>query len=251
MLSFRLFQVSTEHELLCRSTPIGGGGGYSFSIVGKRGAVALLKDDAVQEKILPCLPFEEYILDHHPSWYAFATRLGHSLRADDIVLVSGWVKTSKWALFAYADETRSHTLSLSISSGGMASAHTNLSMSQNVAIPKATKCGPKTSAFERLRRSSSSSTRSSPASTPARNQCIFLRYYKCRRRGLGVVTVGQNAPAQFAEEDTPATCHCMPCAGLFRLRRRKQRPVEKKPHPRSPPNIIIDEHPPRAVSTDY
>lgn len=54
------------------------------------------------------------------------------------------------------------------------------------------------------------------------------RYYKCRRRGLGVVTVGQNAPAQFAEEDAPATCHCMPCAGLFRLRHRKHREVEQK-----------------------
>ncbi|KIP05411.1 hypothetical protein PHLGIDRAFT_119846 [Phlebiopsis gigantea 11061_1 CR5-6] len=164
-------------------TSVQGSGGKSFTVDRKQGAVAVLNDCGVQEKIMQsCIAFEEYILTHSPSWAEFAQQRGLRLRSQDIVLVSGWIKTTEWALSAYVGDSRSHELSFSIAAGGYASADCAFTVEKSTGTTMAERQGPRP-----------------PPSHPRADQCMFLRYYKCGYRTSSLIRRRQPALLEEAE----------------------------------------------------
>lgn len=70
---------------------------------------------------------------HHESWYNFARDQGLDLRPDDIILVTGFVKTSEWALTAFDKGSKGHEFSVHATVGEFASAKVTATSKDNVA----------------------------------------------------------------------------------------------------------------------
>ena len=194
--------------------PISPGGSYSFSSHGKRGAVAVLDDGGVQETVVRSTAFQEYIYNHHQSWHAFAKKKGHSVEVEEIVLVSGFVKTSSWAVATYAGQESSHDFSLSVGANGVASASADFSSEEktNVKVLKRSGPGP----------SKGSAKAKGKASSKEKNQCLFVQYYKCLPKGFGLKKIRgpNNLTDKDAGEVVPNSCFCAPFIGISKWMKR-------------------------------
>ena len=72
--------------------------------------MAVLGASGTQCKVLRNAAFTSYMRRYHTSWHAFALRKRAAVQVSEIILVSGWVKTSDWALAAVVDYSRSHEI---------------------------------------------------------------------------------------------------------------------------------------------
>ena len=100
----------------------------------------------------------EYMVRNHESWYALAKRLDHDVRREEIILVSGCVKTSSWAGIAWSSESTHHNATLSVSLCGSAAARFRFLQDTDTGLQFETRCP-------------------SPP-TSSQRHCIFLNYYK-------------------------------------------------------------------------
>lgn len=113
------------------------------------------------------------------SWYDFARENGYDLKPEDMIFVSGWTKTSQWALasFRRTNLRRSQTISFTLAPQGSLSAPTFTFPHSGDAPISIDQC---TSAPRLLLQGDSGATVS--ASGLPRDQTIFLKYYKLKRR---------------------------------------------------------------------
>ncbi|GJE89753.1 hypothetical protein PsYK624_058590 [Phanerochaete sordida] len=118
------------------------GASYTFTCKSSHGAVAVLGDSGHQKWYLRNVKFREYIVKHHASWYAFAIEREHDIAPGSLVLVSGWLKTSEWALATFANHGKTHDVSLSASAGSYASAAFTAAAGTEVAMSVEQRCGP-------------------------------------------------------------------------------------------------------------
>ena len=80
-----------------------------------------------------CSAFQEYMREHHDSWHDFAVSLGHTLDPSEIVLVSGWLKTSSWALAVCTSYGHAHAVSIQSPLGSMAGVEFGVEVAEDVA----------------------------------------------------------------------------------------------------------------------
>lgn len=191
--------------------PVSTGGGYSFSSDKKRGAVAVFEDGGVQETVSRSTALQEYIYKYHASWHDFARRRGFSVKAEEIVLVSGWFKTSGWAIATYASRENSNEFSLSASASGITSANVGFSFKNKNRVGLQKRAGPHPSAASTVKKSPMDEKESQRPS----DQCLFLQYYKCRTRAFGPTTIRnpQNLRRRDMEETIADGCFCAPFSG--------------------------------------
>ena len=126
-----------------------------------------------ESKVLSNTVFASYMRRHHTSWHAFARQKGIAVRDSDIILVSGWVKTSDWALAAVISYGRLHDISFSAGVSGFASATFRVVSQLNAQASIEQRRGP------------SRTQHVEPEGADAKDQCVFLRYYKQKTRLLG------------------------------------------------------------------
>ncbi|KAF8502395.1 hypothetical protein JB92DRAFT_3145982 [Gautieria morchelliformis] len=95
-------------------------GQYLFKSPKRDGAILVPRDIESQD-VLEKSRFMEYIRGNCASWLDFAN-VKHSrcLRLIDLVLVTGWHKTSSWACAAFSDCSREVSLELNVDVGGVA-----------------------------------------------------------------------------------------------------------------------------------
>ena len=157
----------------------------SFQLTEKQGAVLLTKYRTYKEDVQREQTFEEYTKRHHDSWVAFAREAGHG---NDVkpVIVTGVDMTQDFAMMAYNN-------GVSMKSEFMMSIPTAASASVSAwGIWRTgglvhTNCGPQI-----CRPPSSTQTRDpisfnndGTETTPGEyNQCVFVRYFTMRKRGL-------------------------------------------------------------------
>ncbi|OCH91641.1 hypothetical protein OBBRIDRAFT_728460 [Obba rivulosa] len=162
------------------------GGGLSFHYTGGKGAVLLLYDSATRMELHDSRLMQEYMHRHYESWCNFAMHnLDLVLDRSEIVFVQGWVKTTKWAVAAFAHGGRSGALSFSANPALPASASLSVSVSSDVSISKQFRVGPipdSPTGSHLLIEEAESSSRTSPIDDVKRDQCVFLQYCKLRRR---------------------------------------------------------------------
>ncbi|GJE89358.1 fungal specific transcription factor domain-containing protein [Phanerochaete sordida] len=156
---------------------------FAFSCHSHCGAVAVLGGFGHQRWYISNRDFWGYIAKHHDSWYDFAESKGHILAPEAIVLVSGWLKTTEWALASVSNHGQAHDLSFSASAGSYAGASFEVSAGTDIQMSVEQRSGPVLLDADASTLPGSSTAQ--PAPLPC-NQCLFLRYYKMKRRILGL-----------------------------------------------------------------
>ena len=143
------------------------------------GALLLLKENAHKTYLNCGMPIKRYIAAHIEHWYNFARdRLGIELQEHEILFVSGFTKTAVWAAATF--QSGSTQGELLISGGCFAPAGAggefHVSMSHAMDASVASRIGPS----DRMK--SEYSAVDDAVGSSQSDQCIFLNYYKAKRR---------------------------------------------------------------------
>lgn len=165
------------------------GAGYSFKCKEQKGALVISGDYGASCFVLNNRIFREYVRRHHRSWCELAYTIGHDRSPEEILFVTGWLKTSEWAIAAILSEGRSHSFTLSADVGSsLAQAKLHAEVSQEVEVSAIHRSGP-VGVTERRH-----------------NQCLFLRYYKVKYRAGPLKFLGMKIVAG-AEPRDPESHH--------------------------------------------
>ena len=151
---------------------------YSFVWTGRHGAIAVLLEPGRQYFVVG-QPIRRYIHEHYVSWCDFARGSGFDLEAEDIIFVSGWVKTSRWALATFTRTGRKKTdaISLRLSSQGFSGPTFTFTDTKGVSVSMDQRSGP-----PRLMLQGVPDAEVPASDPPPLHQTVFLRYYKVKRR---------------------------------------------------------------------
>ena len=126
----------------------------------------------------------EYMQKHFASWLELANhKFGAGLKEDELLFVSGTTKTTKWAVAAFHGQFRSKQGSVSADFGGTAGIDFSVSISSETLPTSYCRTGPARSTLSAIGLSSESQT--SQLSAEKRDQCIFIHFYKMKRRWVG------------------------------------------------------------------
>ena len=138
----------------------------------------VLNSEARAETIFQNRLLKKYILRNHNRWYRYAREtLGQDIKPEDLIVVSGWVKTdADWAAVAFSNTSTSYSASVEGHAAGVIGLELSHSRASSVAGPKRHRQGQNYSL---------KSLSSSPADS-AHDQCAFLKRSMVRRR-LGIV----------------------------------------------------------------
>ena len=141
----------------------------------------VLKHEARREALHPSHDLTRYILSHHESWSAFARDvLRLDLQPEDIIFVSGFMKTAEWALAAATHNAREGEIQFGGELWNVAKATFSYTAGRSTSMSAEHRCGPKVGDP-----SSPEDANAPPQITAPRfDQCVFLHYYKVKRRRL-------------------------------------------------------------------
>lgn len=157
---------------------------YSFDCKDQKGAIVVPGDYASLRLVRRNDRFFDYVRQHHKSWFEFARSLGLDVKPEDIILVSGWLKTTEWAVAAVLAEGKAHAFSLNVDPGSsIVQARLDIEHSTNHKLSTSHRKGPNKITARR------------------RDQCLFLRYYKAKYRfarfkflGMKIVAAAEPQP---------------------------------------------------------
>ncbi|EKM58869.1 uncharacterized protein PHACADRAFT_136010 [Phanerochaete carnosa HHB-10118-sp] len=149
-----------------------------YTCKGAQGAVLVLKSEAHSEMMFESRVLEQYIIRNHDSWYRYARDvLGHRVKREKLIMVSGWVKTeADWAATAFCNTSVKSGASLGGNVFGVAGAEMGGSSTSSLTGPK----------MHRNGEHYTTNTSIAPPMAAKRDQCVFLRCYKILWR-LGVL----------------------------------------------------------------
>ena len=142
--------------------------------------------------------WENYILANYRSWYDFATKeQGRILDLEDLVIVRGFLKTSKWFLAAVENRGKTHSISLHFSITSIAQGHFTLASVKNSSPSITQRHGPK-----------QDPNTAEPDTILPRNQTLFLKYYKVKRRCSvpKLITAGAEPRDHSNDSSEDSTC---------------------------------------------
>ncbi|CCM01525.1 uncharacterized protein FIBRA_03581 [Fibroporia radiculosa] len=146
----------------------------------------------------------DYIIKNYNDWYRLTTtRIGLTVDKGDIVFISGWVKASEWLIGTIVSGGHSAKLSIQAGTDSVANASFSISGTETHArcwierrSAYSTKpeiddaalghdIGHDVGNRKRQKKTKKGKQRAEEATpTPVLNQCIFMHYYKVRRRFL-------------------------------------------------------------------
>ncbi|EKM58829.1 uncharacterized protein PHACADRAFT_88060 [Phanerochaete carnosa HHB-10118-sp] len=147
-----------------------------YTCSASQGAVLVLESEAHAESIFDNRALKKYIIRHHHTWHAYARNdLFRDIKAEDIVMISGWVKTEDdWVVAAFGNTSTSTSGSVEGRAGGVAGLKAEGSHTSSVTGAKMHRHG------ERYLDNASGLR---PADAK-RDQSVFVKRLKVRRRLL-------------------------------------------------------------------
>ncbi|EMD31516.1 hypothetical protein CERSUDRAFT_119735 [Gelatoporia subvermispora B] len=162
--------------------------GFAIDCSGEQGAMLITTDDAERREVQPNLCMPSYMRRNYQHWLHLARDVrGHDLKLDEIYFVRGTVKTSTWAVTAFHGNAESYSGNINIYYGPAGFSLSAASSTQNIRTPEM-RSGPRrigpNCVREAIRGDSDHEAPTSSRTGPARNQCIFLHYYKLKARPL-------------------------------------------------------------------
>lgn len=178
----------TYSDVVCRGVA-SASIGYTFQCSQNRGALLFLQDHADRLYLHPNITIPKYITTHYQSWCDFAKaqdiELGKDLEGP--ILVRGWIKTAGWAVAVMMAESKSHELTVSGGMEGIATANMGFSFSDVALSGTHRRTGPHRNPDPPLPPAITQESEDPPqvaSSTVLYDQCVFLSYYKVKRRPL-------------------------------------------------------------------
>ena len=167
-------------------------GELRFKCADEQGAVLVLEQDGVREALHPCKDLVQYIACNHESWHRFAQDVFRlDLGESDILFVSGCIKTGAWALAAATHRAREGELVFGGTFGALSQATFSVAAKEQISMSIEHRSGPRPLA--------------GGANGSKRDQCVFLHYYKCKRRrvlGPKVIRAASEEPS-FDRSSSP------------------------------------------------
>ncbi|RDX46998.1 hypothetical protein OH76DRAFT_1324350, partial [Lentinus brumalis] len=177
------------------TSAIPAGCGFNFICTEDEGAFLHLKPPGVSKRISSKKHIVDYIRAHFESWFEFATQAhegpGLILSPEEIIFVSGTIKTARWACSAFSGEYRHKEGTITCDISMLASADVSLSISNHVVPKEFSNFGPlarEISLSARLidphdqedERPQARGVLTVPVQSPP--SCVFIHYFKYRRR---------------------------------------------------------------------
>ncbi|RDX40538.1 hypothetical protein OH76DRAFT_1366095 [Lentinus brumalis] len=139
-----------------------------FKCADEQGAVLVLKDDGAREALHPSRDLVQYIVRNHEAWHRFAQDVFRlDLVESDVLFVSGCVKTGAWALAAATHRAREGELVFGGTFGALSQASFSVAAEEKLTMSVEHRCGPEPP---------------QGSAQSKRDQCVFLHYYKLKRR---------------------------------------------------------------------
>lgn len=200
------------HLLHARNVGATGGANVSlkFTCSGTVGAFMNLQDTSTKTSVSATGQIPDYILRHHERWDQYSVDHNLGLKSTDMIMVKGFVKTSVWSVAAYRSGMKqSRAASLTGKLGPLGEAGFEVEVSTKTGYLFDTRYGPlhreqsqpvitppitpsskgkgKGKGKERIEDAAarmSSAASVVPQSGLPHDQCIFLSYYRLKRRML-------------------------------------------------------------------
>jgi len=179
-------------ELKADASVHGIGASCEFECTDDQAAILVLKAPADREELHQTRRMKNYMFKHIQNWHTFATdQLGLELEQDEILFVRGWVKTASWEVTAFTHQGRSGKVHFNGNLGSAVPASASFSLKvihQNSAAYEH-RAGPDHRHSAHVEQTSTGKRRGrnrneqhpAPLESPL-NQCVFLHYFKLRRR---------------------------------------------------------------------
>ncbi|EMD31093.1 hypothetical protein CERSUDRAFT_120141 [Gelatoporia subvermispora B] len=163
------------------------GGAFQYQYSGGQGAIIVLQDSAKSKELHESRRLVNHIRQNFEHWYQFVTEeLDRDLQREELIVVRGWVKTTHWAVAAFAEGGHSGSLTFNTNFAIPASVSLNINVSANVAVCKqhriSTNHREQSTQTLPMLTGSESSLHSLEGGEISANQCIFLHYYKVKLR---------------------------------------------------------------------
>ncbi|KAH9851229.1 hypothetical protein C2E23DRAFT_247420 [Lenzites betulinus] len=172
--SIRKVDVSGEISATAPSSQVSCAVNFNFECTDEAGALLVLGPTGRTLDILSKRRIMDYMDTHFDRWLEFANdRLGLGLREDQLMFVSGTTKTSSWGVAAFRGATREKRGSVVGNLGPLTAADFSMSISDAQLSTSHYRAGP------------TSRTPGSCGWDASRNeydQCVFIHYYKRKRR---------------------------------------------------------------------
>ncbi|EKM58848.1 uncharacterized protein PHACADRAFT_248945 [Phanerochaete carnosa HHB-10118-sp] len=148
--------------------------GYTCKEV--QGALLHLKSEAYTERLYQNRRIEAYMIHEHERWCSYVKDgVGHRVEPEDIVLISGWVKTpADWATAAFSNTSKTYEMSLAGQIGQIVGAKLSGSRTRTQSGPKAHRRGTKYS--------------KGAGRNSTKDQSVFVKRYKIKKM-LGILRV--------------------------------------------------------------
>ncbi|KAI0743147.1 WD40 repeat-like protein [Daedaleopsis nitida] len=164
------------------------GGNFSFKCSADTGGFLMYHPTSYSCDIESKRHVVNYIREHFDNWLEFANnKWGQDLKEEEIRFVCGTTKTSKWAVAAFHGQFKKKQGSISADLSSVAGLNVSVSISDEVLPQSYYNNGPR-----RRPASSIASTIISPDQSQTSldveekaDQCIFIHYYKSKRKFLG------------------------------------------------------------------
>ena len=163
------------------------------------GAILILDPPAKRESIISRLKITAYLRQNIDSWVDFANNVDHmalGLQHQDLLFVSGTTKTTRWALAGFQDDAYRDKEGLALRFPNVDGNAIFLVRIGDMVLPVSNwRCGPQSQNASMARSAGPSGSaevsdraEDSGGRLQQQNQCVFIHYYKMRRRmfGLGI-----------------------------------------------------------------
>ena len=164
--------------------------GYKFGFKGQTGAILMLDAPARKEVIASKRRIVNHMRAHLDRWMAYANDiLGLELSRENLWFITGTTKTTRWVSAAFHGESQEKSASIQGDFANLATLKFSVKFEQESSVIQAAKYGPRRPGMGSPE--SSSQAVSAPGSSAAaitspvsllKNQCIFIHYYKAKKR---------------------------------------------------------------------
>ena len=162
------------------------GASFSFECSKDCGALLMLDPTGVSTEIQSKLRIQEYMCTHFTKWTQLANGvLGLGLKDEDLMFVSGTIKTGRWAVAAFNGDYNKKKGSVTGKLGSLAALEFTMAIS-NVRLDSSYyRVGPpkyRNVAASPMSPELAISGLSAVPESDKHDQCIFLNYWKMKRR---------------------------------------------------------------------
>ncbi|KAF8521310.1 hypothetical protein JB92DRAFT_1817718 [Gautieria morchelliformis] len=174
-------QIGAAFNISANATCIDAGTTFNFKTSSTKGAILMTKYQTFCEDAERWGRFEDYMRQHYQSWHDHANKLGHRVKLEDILFITGHDMTRDFDMVAFSSDSKEAGIKFSAGIPGVGSATTAAWGTWDSSISVSRNFGPQPRDPPGDLQLLTYNTHPMD-SFPKYNQCVFLRGYRIKRR---------------------------------------------------------------------